>query len=164
MRERGARPAGCARRRLDAVVRLVLVLAAVLGVVAMHGLTTGNGHHGTSAVAEAGPEAVVASGGHAGHGVTMTTGVPRTAEGHAADDAGAGDGAAGGAVDALLHLCLAVVTVGAALAAVVARRSRRRVLRAGRSAWSALRVPVVPLLTTPPWTHPSRAELCLWRV
>ncbi|WP_298806693.1 DUF6153 family protein [uncultured Pseudokineococcus sp.] len=144
-----------------ALLRLLLVLAAVLGVVGMHGLTSGHGHHGAASVDRGAHVAVAGTtAGHDGHAVQGAVGAA------VGDDVRPSDPSpVGGAADVLLHLCLAVVTAGVvALAAVVAHRSRRRAPRAGRSAWSALRGLVVPLLAAPPWTHLSRAQLCLWRV
>ncbi|GAA2018337.1 hypothetical protein WDZ16_09645 [Pseudokineococcus marinus] len=145
-----------------ALLRLLLVLAAVLGVVGMHGLTSGHGHHGAASVDRGAHVAVAGTtAGHDGHAAAAVVGAVVAGD----DVRSSGESPAGGTADVLLHLCLAVVTAGAvALAAVVASRSRRRPPRAWCPARAVLRVPVVPPLTAPPWTHLSRAQLCLWRV
>ncbi|MEJ5867115.1 hypothetical protein WDV85_05085 [Pseudokineococcus sp. 5B2Z-1] len=144
-----------------ALLRLLLVLIAVLGVVGMHGLTSGHGHQGAASVDRGAHVAVAGTiAGHDGHAVAAVVGADA-----AGDDVRPSEPSpASGAADVLLHLCLAVVTAGAALAAVVVRRGRCRGHPAGRARWVAPRVPVVPHLTAPSWAHPSRAQLCLWRV
>ncbi|MEJ5943830.1 hypothetical protein WDZ17_00790 [Pseudokineococcus basanitobsidens] len=136
-----------------APLRLVLVLAAVLGVAGMHAVGTGHAAHAVHAAHAAGAVQVAPLGHGAGD---VDASVVGSADGADPDD-GAGS---------LLHLCLAVVGAGVVLgAALVARRPwpASRPGGPGRAV-RASEPSAAPLVTVPPWVHLSRTRLCLWRV